>query len=89
MKRDAFKSQNDILTEPFGWPSGGFSLRHLKNALKSPTFNVVAAYGTTLLIVGPASYAIARGTWRYQRIVMLVLPAGLLDEPVALGLIPA
>jgi raffinose/stachyose/melibiose transport system permease protein len=85
---NAFKAQNDILTEPFGWPSGGFSLRYLKNALTSPDFNVIAAYGTTLLfvvavnvlnllVVGPAAYAIARGTRRYHRIVMFVLLAGL------------
>jgi raffinose/stachyose/melibiose transport system permease protein len=85
---NAFKSQTDILTEPFGWPSGGFSLRYIENALTSPTFNVVSAYGTTLLfvvsvnvlnllVVGPASYAIARGTRKYHRIVMLVLLTGL------------
>lgn len=88
MVTNAFKSQHDILTEPFGWPAGGFSLRYISNALTSPDFNVVAAYGVTLLfvvavnvlnlvIVGPASYAIARGTRRYHRIVMLVLLAGL------------
>jgi raffinose/stachyose/melibiose transport system permease protein len=88
MVTNAFKSQQDILTEPFSWPTGGFSLRYIKNALTSPDFNVVAAYGTTLLfvvvvnvlnllVVGPASYAIARGTRRYHRLVMLVLLAGL------------
>jgi raffinose/stachyose/melibiose transport system permease protein len=85
---NAFKSQHDILTAPFGWPRSGFSLKYIGNALTSPDFNVVAAYGVTLLfvvavnvlnlvIVGPASYAIARGTRRYHRIVMLVLLAGL------------
>jgi raffinose/stachyose/melibiose transport system permease protein len=85
---NAFKSQNDILTEPFGWPSAGFSFKYIENALTSPTFNVVSAYGTTLLfvvavnvlnllVVGPASYAIARGTRKYHRIVMLVLLTGL------------
>jgi raffinose/stachyose/melibiose transport system permease protein len=88
MVTNAFKSQQDILTEPFGWPTGGFSLQYIKNALTSPDFNVVAASGTTLLfvvvvnvlnlvVVGPASYAIARGTRRYHRLVMLVLLAGL------------
>ena len=88
MLTNAFKSQHDILTEPFGWPSGGFSLKYLGDALTSPDFNVVAAYGVTLLfvvavnvlnllVVGPASYAIARGTRRYHRVVMLVLLAGL------------
>lgn len=88
MVTNAFKSQHDILTEPFGWPTSGFSLTYLHHALTSPDFNVVSAYGTTLLfvvavnvlnllIVGPASYAIARGTRRYHRAVMLVLLAGL------------
>jgi raffinose/stachyose/melibiose transport system permease protein len=88
MLTNAFKSQHDILTEPFDWPTGGFSLKYLHNALTSPDFNVVAAYGVTLLfvvavnilnllVVGPASYAIARGTRRYHRAVMLVLLAGL------------
>ncbi|WP_323747694.1 carbohydrate ABC transporter permease [Catenulispora rubra] len=88
MVTNAFKSQHDITTEPFGWPTHGFSLKYVGSALTSPDFNVVAAYGVTLLfvvainvlnllVVGPASYAIARGTRRYHRIVMLVLLAGL------------
>lgn len=88
MVTNAFKSQHDILTEPFGWPTAGFSLTYIGHALTSPDFNVVAAYGTTLLfvvavnvlnllIVGPAAYAIARGTRRYHRVVVLVLLAGL------------
>jgi len=85
---NAFKSQHDITTQPFGWPSGGFSLQYIERALTSPDFNVVNAYLITalfvvavniisLVVVGPASYAIARGTRRYHRIVMLVLLAGL------------
>jgi raffinose/stachyose/melibiose transport system permease protein len=85
---NAFKSQHDITTQPFGWPSGGFSLQYVERALTSPDFNVVNAYLTTalfvvavniisLVVVGPASYAIARGARRYHRIVMLVLLAGL------------
>lgn len=85
---NAFKSQHDITTQPFGWPSEGFSFEYMWRALTSPDFNVVAAYGITLLfvivvnilsllIVGPAAYAIARGTAKYHRAVMLVLLAGL------------
>ncbi|MER6440063.1 MULTISPECIES: carbohydrate ABC transporter permease [unclassified Streptomyces] len=88
MLTNAFKSQHDILAEPFGWPGGGFSLTFLADALTSPDFNVVAAYGVTLLfvvvvnalnllVVGPASYAIARGGRRHHRAIMLVLLAGL------------
>jgi raffinose/stachyose/melibiose transport system permease protein len=85
---NAFKSQHDITTQPFGWPSEGFSFEYMWRALTSPDFNVIAAYGVTLafvvvvnilslLIVGPAAYAIARGTAKYHRVVMLVLLAGL------------
>ncbi len=84
MLTNAFKSQHDILTKPFGWPASGFSLTYLHRALTSPDFNVVSAYGVTLLfvvavnalnlvVVGPASYAIARGPRAYHRVVMLVL----------------
>ncbi|MFD9740808.1 carbohydrate ABC transporter permease [Umezawaea sp. NPDC059074] len=85
---NAFKSQRDITTRPFGWPNDGFSLQYLARAITSPDFNVVRAYAVTiafvvavnllgLVVVGPASYAIARGTRRYHRIVMLVLLAGM------------
>jgi raffinose/stachyose/melibiose transport system permease protein len=85
---NAFKSQHDILTEPFGWPSDGFSLKYLGAAITSTNFNVVGSYGITLFfvvvvnalclaVVGPAAYAIARGTRRYHRLVMFVLLTGL------------
>lgn len=85
---NAFKSQHDIIAQPFGWPSDGFSLEYLQRAIASPEFNVVGAYAITiffvvavnvlcLLVVGPAAYVIARGTRKYHRVVMLVLLAGL------------
>lgn len=85
---NAFKSQHDITTQPFGWPSDGFSLKYLGRAITSPDFNVVDAYAITaffvvavnvlsLAVVGPAAYAIARGTRRYHRIVMFILLTGL------------
>ncbi|HEX4443324.1 MAG TPA: carbohydrate ABC transporter permease [Galbitalea sp.] len=85
---NAFKSQHDILTEPFSWPTDGYSFQYLWRALTSPDFNVVAAYGITLffvvivcvlslLVVGPAAYAIARGSRRYHRIVLFILLTGL------------
>ena len=85
---NAFKSQRDILTHPFTWPADGFSFEYLWRALTSTDFNVVAAYGITLvfvvivnvlslLVVGPAAYSIARGTAKYHRVVLLVLLAGL------------
>jgi raffinose/stachyose/melibiose transport system permease protein len=88
MITNAFKSQADIIGSPFGFPPGGFSLEYLSRAITSPNFNVVGAYGVTiffavavnvlsLVIVGPASYVIARGTRRYHRVVLLVLLTGL------------
>lgn len=85
---NAFKSQHDITTQPFGRPSDGFSLQYLGRAITSPDFNVVDAYAITaffvvavnvlsLAVVGPAAYAIARGTRRYHRIVMFILLTGL------------
>jgi raffinose/stachyose/melibiose transport system permease protein len=85
---NAFKSQADILNHPFTWPANGFSFEYMWRALTSTDFNVVGAYGVTLLfvvivnilsllVVGPAAYSIARGTAKYHRVALLVLLAGL------------
>ncbi|MGD8169808.1 carbohydrate ABC transporter permease [Herbiconiux sp. P16] len=85
---NAFKSQQDIIGSPFGWPAGGFSFDHVWAALTSPDFNVVRSYGVTIFFVlavnlltvvvcGPAAYVIARGVARRQRLLLLVLLAGL------------
>jgi len=92
---NAFKSQQDIVASPFGFPAQGFSLEYLVRALNSQEFNVVGAYAITvffvlavnalaLLVTGPAAYVIARGTRRYHRVVMLVLLMGLFIPSQAL-----
>ncbi|WP_223628991.1 carbohydrate ABC transporter permease [Microbacterium sp. EST19A] len=85
---NAFKTEGDIVSAPFSWPTEGFTLDNIIAAATSTDFNVVAAYGTTaflvvvvnvlsIVVTGPAAYAIARGTRRVHRIVMLVMLAGL------------
>ena len=85
---NAFKSQQDIIRSPFGWPEGGFTLDNLIAAATSSDFNVIGAYGFTALLVvvvnllsilvsGPAAYAIARGVGRRHRAIMLLLLTGL------------
>lgn len=85
---NAFKSQQDIVRSPFGWPEDGFTLDNLVAAATSTDFNVIGAYGFTALLVvtvnllsilvtGPAAYAIARGVRRGHRVILLVLLAGL------------
>lgn len=85
---NAFKTEADILGSPFSFPADGFTLDNIIAAATSTDFNVIAAYGTTaflvvvvnvlsILVTGPAAYAIARGIRRGHRIVLLVMLAGL------------
>ncbi|MDN4614558.1 carbohydrate ABC transporter permease [Leifsonia sp. F6_8S_P_1B] len=85
---NAFKSQHDIVSSPFGWPADGFTFDNIVAAATSTDFNVLSAYVTTgllvvvvnvlsILVTGPAAYAIGRGTRRGHRVVLLVLLAGL------------
>ncbi|WP_260256051.1 carbohydrate ABC transporter permease [Streptomyces sp. 840.1] len=84
---NAFKSQQDILDNPFGIPLSGLTLKHLSAAVTSPQFNVIGGYGFTLFLVvmvdvlcivlaGPAAYAIARSLKRRTQLVMLYFLAG-------------
>ncbi|MFF1502151.1 carbohydrate ABC transporter permease [Streptomyces sp. NPDC058316] len=84
---NAFKSQDDILDNPFSLPLGGLTLEHLSAAVNSPQYNVIGGYGFTLFLVvvvdvlcialaGPAAYAIARSLKRRTRLVLLYFLAG-------------
>ncbi|MGC5396419.1 carbohydrate ABC transporter permease [Streptomyces sp. DT20] len=84
---NAFKSQQDILDNPFGIPLSGLTLKHLSAAVTSPQFNVIGGYGFTLFLVvmvdvlcillaGPAAYAIARSLKKRTQLVMLYFLAG-------------
>jgi raffinose/stachyose/melibiose transport system permease protein len=85
---NAFKTEADILGSPVSFPADGFTLDNIIAAATSTDFNVIAAYGTTaflvvvvnllsILVTGPASYAIARGVRRGHRVILLVMLAGL------------
>nr|WP_220296322.1 carbohydrate ABC transporter permease [Streptomyces sp. MBT84] len=84
---NAFKSEQDIRTSPFGLPLGRLSLSHLHDAFVNPDFNVVKAYGITivfvalvnvlsLLIAAPVSYVIARGRTPWHTALLLLFVAG-------------
>ncbi|MFJ5723689.1 carbohydrate ABC transporter permease [Streptomyces sp. NPDC093149] len=84
---NAFKSQDDILDNPFSLPLGGLTLEHLSAAVNSPQYNVIGGYGFTLFLVvvvdvlcialaGPAAYAIARSLKRRTQLVLLYFLAG-------------
>ncbi|MFF2329812.1 MULTISPECIES: carbohydrate ABC transporter permease [unclassified Streptomyces] len=84
---NAFKSQDDILNNPFSLPLGNLTLEHLSAAVNSPQYNVIGGYGFTLFLVvmvdvlcillaGPAAYAIARSLKRRTQLVLLYFLAG-------------
>lgn len=84
---NAFKSQEDVSASPFGLPWGRLTFAHLRAALNNPDFNVVRAYGITILFVvlvnvvslvvtAPVSYVIARGRKRMHVALLLMFVAG-------------
>ncbi|MCQ4208376.1 carbohydrate ABC transporter permease [Streptomyces longispororuber] len=83
---NAFKSQSQILTDPFGLPTSG-TLAPLRRALQGEEFDLVRGYAVTLLFVvcvnvlsialaGPVAYVIARSPRRRFRALMLFFLAG-------------
>ncbi|MFI5610034.1 carbohydrate ABC transporter permease [Amycolatopsis sp. NPDC051903] len=83
---NAFKDQQAILADPFGF-SGGLTLEHLGAALRNPRFSIVKGYAITVLFVvlvnvfsvllaGPAAYVIARSDKRVFRVLMVFFLAG-------------
>ncbi|MEU9290555.1 carbohydrate ABC transporter permease [Streptomyces sp. NPDC048275] len=84
---NAFKAEQDIRTSPFGLPLGRLTLDPLRNAFTNPDFDVLRAYGITLLFVvlvnalslavsAPVSFVIARGTTRWHTALLLLFVAG-------------
>ncbi|NGN62997.1 carbohydrate ABC transporter permease [Streptomyces sp. A7024] len=84
---NAFKSQQEILTSPFGLPAGGPDFSYLQKVFENKQFNIMRGYGVTLLFVvcvnvlsialaGPAAYVIARSAKRRYRALMLFFLAG-------------
>ncbi|MCL2552167.1 MAG: carbohydrate ABC transporter permease [Actinomycetia bacterium] len=84
---NSFKSQDDILNNPFSLVPGRMTFAHLSAAIHSPQYNVIGGYGFTLFLVvavdvlcivfaGPAAYAIARSMKRRTQLVMLYFLAG-------------
>ncbi|MFI1092535.1 carbohydrate ABC transporter permease [Streptomyces sp. NPDC020917] len=85
---NAFKPASAIRQHPFALDLGGLSTAYLRAAMSSPDYNVVRAFGVTvlfvvlvnalsLLLAGPAAYVIARGTRAWHKVLLLVFLAGL------------
>ncbi|MFF3489863.1 carbohydrate ABC transporter permease [Streptomyces sp. NPDC002795] len=83
---NAFKTQPQILSDPFGLPIDG-TLKPVQKALRGEEFDLVRGYAVTLLFVvcvnvlsialaGPVAYVIARSARRRYRALMLFFLAG-------------
>ncbi len=84
----AFKPESDILLNPLGFSPDSFTFEYLVRAATSERFNVIGAYGITLLFVllvnlfcillaAPASYVIARGRRKWHLALLLLFVSGL------------
>ncbi|MFB7891976.1 carbohydrate ABC transporter permease [Microbacterium sp. NPDC056044] len=84
----AFKPQADIILHPLAITPEMFTFDYLWGALTSEKFNVVGAYGITLLFVvlvnvfcialaAPVAYVIARGRSKWHLVLLLVFVSGL------------
>jgi raffinose/stachyose/melibiose transport system permease protein len=84
----AFKPQDEIIQHPLEISPSSFTLEFLWNAITSTKFNVIAAYGITLLFVAlvnlfcillsaPVAYVIARGRKKWHMALLLLFVSGL------------
>lgn len=84
----AFKSQEDIIRQPLVITPEMFTIDHLMDAITSEKFNVIGAYGVTLLFVAlvnvccialsaPVAYVIARGRTQWHLALLLLFVSGL------------
>lgn len=85
---NAFKPQAEIISNPLGINPATFTFDYLWAAITSSKFNVVAAYGVTLLFVvlvnvfgialaAPVAYVIARGRTKWHMGLLLLFVSGL------------
>ncbi len=85
---NAFKPQEAIIREPLAITAEWFTLEHLFAAITSDKFNVIGAYGITLLFVAlvnvfgialaaPVAYVIARGRSKWHMGLLLLFVSGL------------
>ncbi|WP_194410201.1 carbohydrate ABC transporter permease [Microbacterium cremeum] len=84
----AFKPQEAIIRQPLAITPEMFTLEYLADAVTSEKFNVIGAYGITLLFVAlvnvfgialsaPVAYVIARGRSKWHIGLLLVFVSGL------------
>lgn len=84
----AFKPQEEIVQNPLAISPTTFTLQYLGDAITSSKFNVIAAYGVTLLFVvlvnvfcillsAPVAYVIARGRRKWHMGLLLLFVSGL------------
>ncbi len=84
----AFKPESEILSDPLAINPDTFTWDYLVQAIQSPNFNVVGAYGITLFFVlavnvlsiavsAPVAYVIARGRTRWYAALLLLFVSGL------------
>jgi raffinose/stachyose/melibiose transport system permease protein len=84
----AFKTQEDILRHPLAISPEMFTVEYLLQAITSEKFNVIGAYGITLLFVAlvniccialaaPVAYVIARGRSKWHLALLLLFVSGL------------
>lgn len=85
---NAFKPQAEIIANPLGINPATFTFEYLWAAITSSKFNVIAAYGVTLLFVllvnifgialaAPVAYVIARGKSKWHMGLLLLFVSGL------------
>jgi raffinose/stachyose/melibiose transport system permease protein len=84
----AFKPQEEIIRHPLSISPDTFTLEYLLDAITSEKFNVIGAYGITLLFVvlvnvfcialsAPVAYVIARGRSKWHLGLLLLFVSGL------------
>jgi raffinose/stachyose/melibiose transport system permease protein len=85
---NAFKPQAEIIANPLGLDPATFTFDYLWAAITSSKFNVIAAYGVTLLFVAlvnvccialaaPVAFVIARGRSKWHIGLLLLFVSGL------------